>query len=428
MQILVDIHEILAQDISRPWTEYDAAKSWIKKDVEDHPTREPDWAFKGLTEKIDVFDQDIISVQAAAYRKRSRKKAKQKAKEGSEDQALGTSPPPFLLSRNNPVLAGYQIFKILSTAQVLSTSIANKSSAIHMLIHIYNAIRQRDSTMPAWDDTEFLVAHHGVTSMFAGSRPQSMEEAEKRLRSMLRNRKLGLNLEFKISPLHGLLVKLNSEDDFNTDFRDLQKFLVEQLKKEESQSDRLEGGRTSSREATQYDKAIGGRKGAGAGAARPRKRNAENYKTYAVESHQKGTDVYDQPTPRRILTKVTKLLQEEELHGYFDYFTMNEHCKRLMEHMAVIFHLHAPVGEKNRRTGEMRVLMTCFDLLEACAKDPETEASKARLSALEHLFRSMIMARGRVEVNAVERLSGVKYAPVESTAGDAETSLTSSAR
>jgi hypothetical protein len=391
LQLLVDAHETLGADIMRPWEELTALKSHTQERVLRHlPVVGPYLTvLHGL-----VHGEDIVLPAAAKRRKTSRAKSRKKNREGYggtdgkiTDPAVTTRPQDFALIKLNPVLSGVRSYVLLDCAQALSIESANYTRIMPLALHWYRILKDFGGLTCTWMDAEFIIEHCGPEAVFGGSSPTTLKAAADRIRMLHEGDRLVFAHPFEqpfSKAVHRWMYGSGKGEDLS--FLPLQQFVVQQIANEE---------RDQVPPTAQ-------------GTTRPRKRDTEAYRAWAISVHRTGKNAHGDYTPLRILWKLAHHMAEQEMHSYFDYFSMQFRCEKLLIGIVAIFRPNLSIKGLSRRDAAEIIVLACISLLEEMAGDPENEELKADLNKVNDLFETMVAEEGRAEINAAEILAGVE--------------------
>jgi hypothetical protein len=336
LQILVNVHEVGSRDIGRPWDEYNSLNAYIQRhffsllhsDFEDYK--------QILMDKfIRPCEVDAVASAAANRRRNHRRKAKAKKAKTSEgdpgqifEPAATTTPEPFVLFNNNPVLSGVQSYQLLGLVQYHGILLGSRRMAIQGAIQCFHILKHIGAVTSTWADAEYLIDVQGVRSIFGRPPPTTLETAAKCMWEYTNQ-----NVRFKNPRTEkGFLGALNQWTSIPSEkpdkFRNLLQTTAQQIKADDQSIISTSGALNDPQPSweTEVPKTV-----------RPRKRNKEQYQAYAATVHESGRDLHEQPTPRRILQELEKVMIKHEMHDYFDYLSMHRRCEKLVSGMIAIY-------------------------------------------------------------------------------------------
>ena len=172
-QILLDIHHVLRQDVSRPFDQLQATAKRAVATLDDY--------FRySRSRKISTWapQNDEAFRQLSAF-------AKAWALEDRLGNCFpkgvqGVKAPPYHLLKSHPVLAGLLTFRLNLLLNEYGIDLSNAWGSVIYPIHLYNAARQSAGLTEKWDDAEFILIVHSPSRIFVGAPPTEPQDYHKR--------------------------------------------------------------------------------------------------------------------------------------------------------------------------------------------------------------------------------------------------------
>lgn len=178
LQIYLEIHHVLREQIDRGLKELQVAKRQIKASLKDYFINEDSYVHDGwpengvhLVRELDGILEDYIERDVFS---------KKKEKIFSEP-STGPLDRPYHLLSQHPLLCGTLLLNIRLRLQAVGIPIVNGWETITCGAHLYNAARQEGHLTTAWVDMEAFVAIHSPALIFVGKAPSSLDQYNKHL-------------------------------------------------------------------------------------------------------------------------------------------------------------------------------------------------------------------------------------------------------
>ncbi|PVH87784.1 hypothetical protein DL98DRAFT_509345 [Cadophora sp. DSE1049] len=183
--IFLDIHHILREQVNRGLIELHRTAERAKLALEDYfelskglkkPNSWPmhnDLAYKQRLVDIEYFvlADAILPLKVHEFRK-----VNMPAPDACEN---------FYLFSRHPVLCGIQAFAIQLEMQQLGIALNNAVGTVIFPAHLYNALKQNDSSCVTWPMMDEVIALHGADRIFLGAKPSTMADCFKQICLML---------------------------------------------------------------------------------------------------------------------------------------------------------------------------------------------------------------------------------------------------
>ncbi|TVY48091.1 hypothetical protein LOCC1_G002055 [Lachnellula occidentalis] len=176
LQVQLDIHYVLLEDISRPHSELSAAAVQAIATIEAHQDFSKDMQIKNWPKANDnalefclwELEQWIKSDMLDPLRSNTFAELGY-SKRGS-----------FVLLKSHPVLCGLMLFRFNLNMQYLGLALVNAWGALPATLHLYNACLTEHLLESPWMDMEAVIAAHTAKRIFVGNRPCTPQEYLKR--------------------------------------------------------------------------------------------------------------------------------------------------------------------------------------------------------------------------------------------------------
>ncbi|KAK4501974.1 hypothetical protein PRZ48_007784 [Zasmidium cellare] len=313
MQVFLDIHHVLREDVIRPFEQMQATGKRLVATIDDYfrfsrgrhietwPPYNDDLLRRLRALAIHYTQKDVYGTLFTSI---------------YED--MGAALRPFFFLKNHPVLCGLWTYHMNTQLQELGITLCNAWGSVIYPAHFYNAARQSASLESDWKDMDYIIALHSPQRLFVGAPPTQPREYLKRFMLALgvsatnfaRNRRTGgrsLIVESKKGP-RGLKTTTPVKDIFHN---------------------RYGLGETAKLSTANLIAML----------SVASKAERTNQPSVDLQALSQDLATQKQYSPLQILDIVREGVAGEELHLIFDYFGLHQRCWKMLR--TVQTHLHA---------------------------------------------------------------------------------------
>lgn len=175
LQIFLDIHHVLREDITRP---FDQMQTIGKRTIE---TLDDYFRFsRGRTIDLWPAQNDAAFRQVRDFARDCTQADTVCKAFSSVYRKLGVTPKPFFFLKSHPVLCGLLTYRLTTLMQECGITLCNAWGSIIFPAHLYNATRQSASLEAHWKHMEYVVSLHSAQRIFVGAPPTEPTEYLKR--------------------------------------------------------------------------------------------------------------------------------------------------------------------------------------------------------------------------------------------------------
>ncbi|EME82467.1 uncharacterized protein MYCFIDRAFT_88405 [Pseudocercospora fijiensis CIRAD86] len=173
-EILLDIHHVLREHASRPFSQLQGTAKRVVDTIDEYFRLSRHKFIETWSPQNDEYLR-MLSSQAKNW-----VLSDMLAKVPVSGPGAEVKPQPFHLLKNHPVLAGLMVFNLNLQLQDVGITLCNAWGSVLYPAHLYNAVRQSTDIDLTWKDMEYLLQLHTAKRLFVGAPPTEPSEYHKR--------------------------------------------------------------------------------------------------------------------------------------------------------------------------------------------------------------------------------------------------------
>lgn len=187
-QVFLDTNSILGPEVTRPFEELQRAAKQVDTNLDRFFTSRQGvppfelWP-RSQNDMLRYFQKEVVQVMLTdtmtEMKNTCRSHLERRTAAGRQlhdDIVIG---PPFNLRKQHPLLCGTELLALRLVSQDMGIIIGSCWGSILYATHAYNAFRQTGALDVDWPRMESIISYFSPEKLFAGFRPQTLEECFK---------------------------------------------------------------------------------------------------------------------------------------------------------------------------------------------------------------------------------------------------------
>ncbi|KAH9812435.1 hypothetical protein DFH28DRAFT_930873 [Melampsora americana] len=188
-QVFLDTNSVLGPDVTRPFDELQRAAKQVDTNLDRFfASRQgvPDFELwpRSQTDTLRCLQKEVVQNYVLADRmtklkiacKNSIERRTPAGRQLYNDIDIG---PPFNLHKQHPLLCGTELLALRLLSQDAGITVASAWGSVLYTTHAYNAFRKTGALDVDWPLMESIISYFTPEKLFAGFRPQTLEECFK---------------------------------------------------------------------------------------------------------------------------------------------------------------------------------------------------------------------------------------------------------